>query len=498
MPRPLKTSGEAMRSQLIFTNADEPALDAIFSGRSVPTGYPWFGGQTPIRLSPGSFGVLCKQRRDSTFLQPIALVAREEEYRRLFGRLAQIKNDFSPLTSWCHLLTPKQFEPFDETAREADLGGLEACWTGLAVAEALLLSEMPVSKLNISACLATQSFVVARTKALWDTALKDVLERYDSAHQMFRANASRLTKLRAAFEPIWTILAAVSNQERSDHTRQFAPLIEAVRALHDARVAESSDETFDFVRPLASIVPESDVLRQLPRLTPELRVREFDKLIAALNTNSKSESLLSRHALAMLAGYLSTVAAGGAPSLALAEPHAARWPEITAWAYVVGSAGQRVVWTSSFDGLGRLIVRELMRSFRLDEGPSCDFSLDEAIVLFDGQLSDPFVHLRIKQSRIATVSLNPGVNMPVSLAEQSAESRTGESTTRERYGGNIGRLINPESLDALSDAVWRRLRGRLESYVETIALSTFRNLERSRGRRASQQSKLPLKSPDEK
>jgi hypothetical protein len=487
-----------MRSELIFANVDESELNALFLGKRPAVGFPWHGDHALTRVSPGSFGVLCKERRDPNLVQPIVLIAREEECRRLFGRLAQIRNDFSPLTTWCHLLTPKQFEPLEGLVREADLGGFEACWTGLAVAEALLLSELPVSRLNIAACLATQSFAVARSKALWDMPSRNMLERYDSAHQMFRPKTTRLTRLRTAFDPIWAALAAVSDLKPSDHHVKLTPLIEAIRALHRARLENSPDETLDFVSPLASIVREADVLRHLPQLTPELRVREFDKLIAVLSGITPNEDVVSRHALAMLAGYLSTVAAGGAPSLALAEPHASRWPEITAWAYVLGSAGQRVVWTSSFDGLGRLIIRELMRSFRLDEAPSCDFALDEALVLFDAQLSDPFVHLRIKQSRIVTVSLAPGVNLLVSLGDQSTDSRGSESPTRDKQLENVGRLIDPESLDVLSDAVWRRLRARIDNYVESVARNSFRNLERGRGKRSTQQSKLPLKGPDDK
>src|SRR5690606_30239228 len=139
------------------------------------------------------------------------------------------------------------------------------------------------------------------------------------------------------------------------------------------------------------------------------RLRLFDMLVDRLDRTNERD-FARRVGLAFLAGYLATIAAGGAPSLALTESSAQRWPEITAWAYVIGGLGERVVWSSGFDGLGRLVARELMRPLRLDEPPMCDVALDEVQVLVDPQLSDPFVHLRLKQARIVSIALLPGVN----------------------------------------------------------------------------------------
>jgi hypothetical protein len=64
--------------------------------------------------------------------------------RRLCGRYAQLRSDFSPLSSWCHLLTPKLFAPMESVLRVASLQGLEAAWVGLTIAEALLSVDKPL------------------------------------------------------------------------------------------------------------------------------------------------------------------------------------------------------------------------------------------------------------------------------------------------------------------------------------------------------------------
>ena len=496
-PRLHKTSGEAMSPSLLFANLDEAELNAALAGKGVH-GYPWSEHHHPmVRTSSDTFGLLCRQY-DSDFSQPLVIIAHEANRRRLFGRLAQIRTDFSPLSTWCHVLTPKQFEPFHQLNREADLGGLEAAWTGLTVAEALLLSDMQISDIKIAACLATLSFAIARSAALWQTPIEDVVERYDTAHQLFRPQEHRTTRLRTALAPIWEVLEVGSDYALASPNSRVRPLAEAVISLHRARLDNIPDEELRFFLPLSMVVPEAANLFRLPQLTPEQRVKEFDNVILKL-ANTSNDHPIVRHALAMLAGYISTVAAGGTASLSLLQPHTHRWPEITGWAYVLGSLGQRVVWTSSFDGLGRLIIRELMRAFRLDEAPACDFALDEASVLFDAQLPDPFVYLRIKQARIATVSLMPGVNVPVPLREQSVDVRSIEDGIRDRQRHAIGKSANAD-LELLTDAVLRRLRGRIETLVDTTVRNSMRNIDKGRlpGKRSSQQSKLPLKGPDDK
>jgi hypothetical protein len=164
--------------------------------------------------------------------------------------------------------------------------------------------------------------------------------------------------------------------------------------------------------------------------------------------------------IALLAGYLATVAAGGAPSLSLAEEIAERRPEIIAWAYVVGGIGERMVWTSGFDGLGRLVARELMRPFRCDESPTCDFGFEECNALADTKLADPLVHLKVKQSRVVSVALFPGVNVSIPINELRAK----EGPTSPRPTEATPKT-NP--LYFLSDALWPFLRGRVAEVVKS-------------------------------
>ena len=262
-------------------------------------------------------------------------------------------------------------------------------------------------------------------------------------------------------------MAAVSNGGPFD--RSLKPLVEALHALSDARAAKDEQEILRFAPLLEVFLPEeSHLLNKLPTMGPEERLHVFDLLVDQLANERNSRVELRRPALAFMTGYIATIAAGGSASLSLATNHAQDHPQIAAWAYALGGVGEHVTWTASFDGLGRIIARELMRPFRLEDQPDCDFALDEGAVLADPGLSDPLVHLRIKQGRNLAVTIYPGVDATVPLPENQAEQRAASRPAPvERAVPNTATFPGgDEALTLLTEMVWARLLPRLEQKRE--------------------------------
>ncbi len=488
-----------MQTEYSYTLATESELNELLVGKQVGLAFQWPGYGAVQQPSSGSTGVLSKRESDSNApIRPVALVVREDEIRRLCGRFAQLRSDLSPLTAWCHLLTPQRFALMESPKREARLGGLEAAWTGLIVAEAQLLSEKSLGTLRFPACLATQSFAICRAKALWpDSSVDEIGKRFEFSNRLFKTESgagrseNRTARVRLSLQPIWASLCGILQFEEMEFERDLQPIIASLSALRDSRARKDKREVEGFVRPLLGTVPEAQVLSHIAELAAEERLKVFDLLVHALNSVDAYKPSLRRNALALLAGYLATVAAGGTPSLTLAENTSLRWPEITAWAYVVGGIGEAIVWTSSFDGLGRFVSRELMRPFRMGEAPTCDLALDEALVLIDPKLSDPLVHLRIKQAKIATVALLPGVNIAIAIGES-----TGTETKQENVGrGNQDKVtsVGRDFAVAIAEAVWPHLRPRVEEYINSKQGNEFGTSSR-RGKRKTSQGQLPLKN----
>lgn len=487
-----------IRMEYGYTVATEPEVNELLVGKDAGTSVTWPSYSRPPQVPTGRIGVFWKRGNSlDDPVQPLALVAGEEDVRRLCGRFAQLRSDLSPLSAWCHLLQPESFYSLESNRREPNLGGLEAAWTGLIIAEAQLLFEMPLSELHISNCIGTQSFAVARARALWkDISKADIGRRFDEASRIIKSPMAahpaeaHKSRIRAALEPILTCLWEASSGRYPRIEDDLAPILMSLEELREARRLKDKDEASRFAGPLFSEVPEAGEFFGLREVAPEQRLKIFDHLVNSL-APSVYQSPLRRNALALLAGYLSTVAAGGTPTLSLAENNARRLPEITGWAYVVGGIGEKVLWTSSFEGLGRFVARELTRPLSLEEPPTCDFALDEASVLIDPKLVDPLVHLRLKYGRIATIALLPGVNIPISYNALNQEQQRRPTQTFPQ-ADSMRPNRNPVAL--IADAIWPYLRAHVEELLnsrnETDVDSQNYSSANSRRRSPSQ---LPLK-----
>ena len=91
----------------------------------------------------------------------------------------------------------------------------------------------------------------------------------------------------------------------------------------------------------------------------------------------------------------------------------------------------------------------------------CDFAFDEAAVLADSKLADPLVHLKVKQARLLTVELLPGVNVAVPIGESGAHSVSKPEINRVT---RVPETTARDPLGVLVDAMWPHIRTRLDNY----------------------------------
>jgi hypothetical protein len=361
---------------------------------------------------------------------------------------------------------------------------MEAAWAGLIIAEAMVLSDRPVSQLKLTACLATQSFAIARTLALWPRiSIGEVLSKYEALQRGMRASRPD-DPGRSNFSPLWAVLAVLSTGYLNP-PEPYKRIVDALMSLRRAR-KKKADE-FKVLQNAFGLVMDKEFLSGLTLASPEERLKAFDTLVRIINEQRTAPEL--RVELTFLAGYLTTVAAGGSASLGLASKVSQSAPEIVGWAFLIGGLDEQITWSSGFDGLGRLVVRELMRSFRLDDATSADVSADEAHVLVDKQLVDPLVHLQLKQTRIASVALFPGVNVQVPFTEHVQEPRRSVDSKRSNQPAAAPRAsAAEEALQAIANLLAPMILDKLQDVPSS--LSRERDT-RTRWSKRSQR-KLPL------
>src|ERR1700732_53883 len=255
-------SEHSERYRYKFANSAE--LDALLSGHTTDGEVLLAGDRRWSRPPLCTAGVIwAEEAGNDAIARPLVLISHEDELRRLCGRHASLRSALSPLSAWCHLITPSFAQELDSLTRTPRLRGMEASWTGLAVAEAVLLAAKPIASVRVAACLATQSFAIARSISLWEhVSIDGVTGRLDNAQRICRSERQagaaqrRIEELRSSLMLIWEALAEASSGLRSPSSRDLAPVVACLHALQKARSMGSTDEARAFIEPLLPILPE--------------------------------------------------------------------------------------------------------------------------------------------------------------------------------------------------------------------------------------------------
>src|SRR5258708_11606820 len=104
-----------------YTAATESELDELLVGHEAGFAIAWAQWSPLPRFVPGSTGVVWKRgTQPDDPVRPCVLISEEDGIRRLCGRYAQLRSDLSPLTAWCHLLTPRFYESLESLTRNAE------------------------------------------------------------------------------------------------------------------------------------------------------------------------------------------------------------------------------------------------------------------------------------------------------------------------------------------------------------------------------------------
>jgi hypothetical protein len=192
--------------ELLYASASEEDFNHLLGGSLTPVVKRWDPAGRRLATS-AELGVILAW--DGTTAKPLAVVAQDDALRRLYGRLSHVRNEFSPLSVWAHVLTPRFEEAIKDSSREAQLSNLEAAWSGLAVAEAQILSGNPIGAIRVQACLATQSFAVGRSIALWPhISAETAAEAYDETRRILRNNGAQ--RGIDGLKRLWLVLASLS------------------------------------------------------------------------------------------------------------------------------------------------------------------------------------------------------------------------------------------------------------------------------------------------
>ena len=211
---------------------------------------------------------------------------------------------------------------------------------------------------------------------------------------------------------IWAALACLGGDSKSARPRLQVDrcLMQAVEDVRNSRtLALSTIDTF------AKEVPELKNLAVLDSIGPEDRVRLFDRLIGVLREQTQTGSGLARNILRFSLGYVVGRIGAGELNLGLLREIRAEHPATMVWGAALPALFRPYRWGKTFDGLGRLVGRDLLAPLHPKDAPTADISLDELRSTMNPGVAYKRLPFRTAQQGFALVEIAPSVHHAVRL-----------------------------------------------------------------------------------
>jgi len=345
---------------------------------------------------------------------PACILGSEEQQKRVFAQFAVIAPSLIPITSWATIMTRSDFESLQVSKRNPAFQS--AAWAGLVIAEACIRNRRRASTLTVNHCLGTHSFGTARGAFLWpEVPSTHYSARIREVSEMMGGVGADFEDVPFAVPFIWECL--VSSERPIEQLPSNDGVSQALRAIlksgTDAREATALATAF-----LPLMDGDLRSLANVYVMSPRERLTLYDSFLSKSRGDSgalhvRERAAAYQFATALLALHLSP----GDPNISVAQKVLSDFPEVYAWALVLSGINESHVWSGAYEGLGRIVVREITRPFHWEDAPFCDYAVSEASVLIREGSRHPAAQLRLKRP-LAQVAIAPGVNVVVPQREQ--------------------------------------------------------------------------------
>ncbi len=387
-----------------------------------------------------------------------------------------------PLTAFCRVVDRWTAEEMLRKSRPPSLGRFTSACLGLILGEAVsyVAGKREIRNISPQACYATFSYAVSRAVALDVPAdsISELPRRWNYARSLI--GSSQLPVAIDLLQNVWGVLANITRNESLFSQRHlFGPALHLPkwRAPHEAIVRCCEDLLFGELSQqswfeLVQFVPRLSGLRAELSGPREGRVKLLEVALEALRGvgQSERESSLGSFLIAYLA---SAISPGSLDHIQLLTPLLTGFPDVILWYGLLAGLHSRTGTISGVNGLGRRIIRELLREDDLLSAPSCDMALSELEILTPSMRSGSEPRFT-SQSSLA-IELVPCVNAIFRL------SRSDDSTSA--IGKDLARLWRDidEEFDRFERQLDRLRRSSLEGSRDSSRTE-------KRGRKAADRS----------
>ncbi len=416
-------------------HSDRKILTDILLDNSIPSSLEYKDADNlpNIQIDGDNLYLIWKDDPRETQVLPSVIIVANGHLRDFFAWVLTYFPNYRPFSAFFRVFEYSALSSLSSWLAPPSLRGIESACVGLIIAETYSLSrssEIPVA-MTVGNCSNTVSYILARAASLGadDKQIDNICERWSLIRQITHQPGRKLSAndIKSIYQiPFSMSLKTQGHYERGLIDKNIYKSCSEIK--NDGRISEV---TWHVLTNNIGILKNA---HQQMASTREERVRYFQEIIAE-NTISK---VYDESIRAFIYGYLASMIAPGSLShIELLLRLSTSLPSTILWYGLCAGLQKKNEIMTSYQCLGRRLLRELLRHEPLLSSPTSDLMYEEFQLLI--QISDNLIDFPAYLSARTFVDIQPCISTEIRWFK-------GESKQQSELSSKANSLIQQEKL----------------------------------------------------
>lgn len=311
---------------------------------------------------------------------PVAVVLEKAQFRDFLAWVLTYLPNLRPFTSYCRVVDSRSAEIFIKRQAAPSLEKLEGACLGVILGEAATYyvdSHLDPKTVSLNACASTYSFAMSRALSLG--ILNPDNDPVTNAWEALRTitKQPRLNLNVETLGILWSVIVSLSSDSSYNLNSALPqPPPDVMRACED--LYKTGDIQSQQWTALTRMFPVIRDIKAKMSATREERVNSFERSIGSMFSSRADDPVTA----GFLCGYLaSQIGPGTLDYVSLLIPHLQTFRTALAWYGFCAGLQEHSSLQNYSSGLGRRIIRDILRNETILDRPRCDIALAELEVL---------------------------------------------------------------------------------------------------------------------
>src|SRR6266851_5451025 len=336
---------------------------------------------------------------------PHAIVAHRATLDDLFAWSATYMRGVGPLSSYCRILLTNEAGLLFDNIKGGLPPPVQSAFVGLIIAEVLVLSryQLRLGDISLAACESTLAYLFTRAIVLRrpSEAFGSLPEKWLQVKTYTHPNA--LPPAAQGIADTCKLVAELLGGDQMSLTLNDRDFVRGClrQLISDGQMTPRLVSRF--AEWLGAASPLDSAFFRILELPPQERVDLFDKTLPAITNNLRATQTERSFATAMVGSFCKP---GSFQQYGLLREHSEKTPESMLWFGLIQGLQRTTDALAIGEGLGRRVLRELLRDEQIAGRPYSDINLFELEILSRG---NPFKSVRTAISSQIRVEVQPAI-----------------------------------------------------------------------------------------